>query len=91
MHFESWSRGNGLGPQRDRRVAGEALRDIAQAYWCFAFDPVAGTVSLGTYTITLAAADQAAAELRHAIYMAGHEIDRASAADRPEPTPQPSA
>lgn len=91
MHFEDWSRGNGRGPQRDRYAAGESRRDIAQSFWFFAFDPVAATVSLGPYAIALAAADQAVAELRHAIYVAGHEIDRASVASRPELNPKPSA
>lgn len=30
MHFDDWSRGKGRGPQKDRRGAGEALRDVAR-------------------------------------------------------------
>jgi hypothetical protein len=33
MHFDEWSRGEGRGPQKDRRHAGEALRDVAREYW----------------------------------------------------------
>ncbi|WP_157187307.1 hypothetical protein [Nocardia vinacea] len=76
MHFEDWSRGTGSGPQHDRSKAGEAPRDIAEAYWSFAYDPIAGTVSLGPYTINVAVADRAAAEMRRAIYRAGREIDK---------------
>jgi hypothetical protein len=77
MHFEEWSRGTGRGPQRERLKAGETRRDIAQAFWSFAYDPIAGTVSLGPYSITLAAAAQAASDFRHAIYMAGREVEKA--------------
>ncbi|WP_433754693.1 hypothetical protein [Nocardia sp. CA-135398] len=79
MHFEDWSRGTGRGPQRDRNKAGEELRDIAQAYWRFAYDPIAGTVSLGPYAINLAAAARAASELRHAIFWAGGEVEKPEA------------
>ncbi|WP_131746577.1 hypothetical protein [Frankia sp. Cppng1_Ct_nod] len=76
MHFDEWSRGEGHGPQKDRVKAGEALRDVAREYWGFAYDPSAGTVSLGPYTIHVDIADQAAAELSHAIYMAAREVDK---------------
>jgi hypothetical protein len=82
MHFEDWSRGEGrFGPQRDRRNAGEALRDVAREFWGFAYDPSAGTVSLGPYTINVDTADQAARELSWAIYQASREVDQANAAE----------
>lgn len=81
MHFEEWSRGQGRGPQRDRRDAGAALRDVAREYWGFGFDPNAGTVSLGPYTIRVDIADQAAAELSWAIYQAARAVDQAIATE----------
>jgi hypothetical protein len=82
MHFEGWSRGEGrFGPQRDRRNAGEALRDVAREFWGFGYDPNAGTVSLGPYTIDVDTADQAARELSWAIYQASREVDRANVAE----------
>jgi hypothetical protein len=82
MHFEDWSRGEGrFGPQRDRRNAGEALRDVAREFWGFGYDPNAGTVSLGPYTIGADTADQAAKELSRAIYQAAREVDQANAAE----------
>jgi hypothetical protein len=82
MHFEDWSRGKGrFGPQRDRRNAGEALRDVAREFWGFGYDPNAGTVSLGPYTINADTADQAAKELSWAIYQASREVDQANAAE----------
>jgi hypothetical protein len=47
MHFDAWSHGEGYGPQKERRQAGEALRNVAHAYWGFAYDPIADTISLG--------------------------------------------
>lgn len=80
MHFEDWSRGEGrFGPQRDRRRAGKALRDIAREFWGFGYDPNANTVFLGPYTIRVDLADQAAKELSWAIYQAAREIDRKNA------------
>jgi hypothetical protein len=80
MHFEDWSRGEGkFGPQRDRRNAGEALRDIAREYWGFGYDPNAGTVSLGPYTIDVDIVAQAAKKLSWAVYMASHTVDQANA------------
>lgn len=81
MHFEDWSRGEGkFGPQRGRRNAGDALRDIARDYWGFGYDSNAGTVSLGPYTIHVDTAAQAARELSWAVYMASHTVDQANAA-----------
>jgi hypothetical protein len=31
MHFDEWSRGTGRGPQKERRDAGDELRDVARA------------------------------------------------------------
>jgi hypothetical protein len=81
MHFDEWSRGSGRGPQKDRRNAGEALRDVAREYWGFGYDPDAGTVSLGPYIIEVDTADQAAKDLSWAIYQAAREVDRANAAE----------
>ena len=81
MHFDEWSRGKGRGPQKDRRDAGEALRDVAREYWGFGYDPNAGTVSLGPYTIQVDTADQAAKDLSWAIYQAAREVDQANAAE----------
>jgi hypothetical protein len=81
MHFDEWSRGAGRGPQRDRRNAGEALRDVAREYSGFGHDPNAGAVSLGPYTIQVDIADQAAKDLSWAIYQAAREVDQANAAE----------
>jgi len=81
MHFDEWSRGAGRGPQKDRRNAGEALRDVAREYWGFGYDPSAATVSLGPYTIRVDSAEQAAKDLSWAIYQAAREVDRAIAAE----------
>ncbi len=82
MHFDEWSRGEGkFGPQKQRRDAGAALRDVAREYWGFGYDASKGTISLGPYTISVDTADRAAAELSHAIYLAAHEVDRKNAAE----------
>jgi hypothetical protein len=81
MHFDEWSRGRGRGPQRHRRDAGAALRDVAREYSGFGYDPNAGTVSLGPYTIQVDTADQAAKSLSWAIYQAGREVDQANTAE----------
>jgi hypothetical protein len=81
MHFDEWSRGEGRGPQKDRRNAGGALRDVAREYWGFGYDPKAGVISLGPYTIQVDTADQAALELCRAIYQAAREVDQANAAE----------
>jgi hypothetical protein len=81
MHFDEWSRRKGRGPQKDRRNAGEALRDVAREYWGFGYDPDAGTVSLGPYTIQVDTADQAAGDLCRAIHQAAREVDQANAAE----------
>jgi hypothetical protein len=81
MHFDEWSRGEGRGPQKDRRNDGEALRDVAREYWGFGYDPNASTVSLGPYTIQVDTADQAAKDLSWAIYQAAREADQTNAAE----------
>jgi hypothetical protein len=81
MHFDEWSRGKGRGPQKDRRDAGEALRNVAREYWGFGYNPNDGTVSLGPYTIQVDTADQAAKELSWAIYQAARVVDQANAAE----------
>jgi hypothetical protein len=81
MHFDEWSRGKGRGPQKNRREAGGAVRDVAREDWGFGYDPNAGTVSLGSYTIQVDAADQAAKDLSWAIYRAAYEVDQANAAE----------
>lgn len=81
MHFEDWSRGTGRGPQRERREAGEALRDVARFFWGFGYDPSADSVSLGPYIIDVGTADRAAAELCRAIYMAARELDKKNTAE----------
>jgi hypothetical protein len=81
MHFDEWARGTGLGPQKERRQAGEALRDVARFFWGFAYDPSTDTVSLGPYSIDVAAADSAAKELSQAIFMAAREVDKKNTAE----------
>lgn len=81
MHFDEWSRGEGRGPQKDGRDAGQALRDVAREFWGFGYDPDAGTVSLGPYTIHVDTATQAAEALSWAVYQAAREVDQASAAE----------
>jgi hypothetical protein len=81
MHFDEWSRGEGRGPQKNRRKAGAALRDVAQEYWGFGYDPGAGAVSLGPYTIQVDTADQAAKDLSWAIYQAARAVDQANATE----------
>ncbi len=81
-HFDEWSCGEGKhGPQRERRKAGEALRDVARQYWGFAYNPNAGTVSLGPYTIHVDTADQAAVALSRAIYAAAWEVGKKNTAE----------
>jgi len=80
-HFDEWSRGEGFGAQKRRRDSGAALRDVAREYWGFGYDPGAGTITLGPYTINVDTADRAAAELSHAIYLAAHELDKRDTAD----------
>jgi hypothetical protein len=81
MHFDEWSRGTGLGPQKDRREAGDALRDVARFYWGFGYDPIADTISMGPYTIDVNTADRAAKELSWAIFMAAREVDKKNTAE----------
>jgi hypothetical protein len=82
MHFDEWSRGKGLGPQKARVKAGEALRDVARDYWRFGYDPMAATVSFGPYSLDIDVADKAAHELCQAIYMAAHEVDKRNVAEQ---------
>jgi hypothetical protein len=79
-HSEDWSRGKGLGPQKERIRAGEAPRDVARAFWGFAYDPQADTVTMGPYRIDVGAVEQAAGELALAIYQAAHEVDKRNTA-----------
>ncbi len=81
MHFDEWSRGQGRGPQKGRRDAGGALRDVAREYWGFGYDPSAGAVSLGPYIIGVDTADQAARDLSWAIYQAARAVDQANATE----------
>lgn len=82
VHFDEWSRGEGkFGPQKQRRDTGAALRDVAREYWGFEYDSSRGTISLGPYTISIDAADRAAAELSNAIYLAAHQVDIKNTAD----------
>jgi hypothetical protein len=82
MHFDQWSRGKGLGPQRGRVKAGEALRDVARDYWHFGYDPDTATVSFGPYTLAVDRAEQAAHDLCQAIYAAAREVDNRNTAER---------
>ncbi|MEU9617118.1 hypothetical protein AB0D56_37230 [Streptomyces sp. NPDC048209] len=79
-HFEDWSRGKGRGPQKERLKARDEPRDVARAYWSFAYDPQADTVTMGPYQIQVSAVDEAAGELAYAIYLAAHEVDRRNTA-----------
>lgn len=81
MHFDEWARGTGLGLQKERRKAGEALRDVARFFWGFAYDPGDDTISMGPFRIDVGTADQAAKELSRAIYMAAREVDKRDTAD----------
>jgi hypothetical protein len=82
MHFDDWSRGQGIvGPQKDRRDAGMALRDVAREYSGFGYDPTKATITLGLYTINVDTADRVAAELSEAIYLAAHEVDKKNTAE----------
>ncbi len=82
VHFDEWSRGTGkFGPQRKARDAGLALPDVAREYWGFGYDPGAGTVSLGPFRIHIDAADHAARDLCHAIYLAARAVDEKDTAE----------
>lgn len=81
MHFDEWSRGQGRGPQKDRRDAGAFLRDVAREYWGFGYDPKGGTVSLGPYSISVDVADQAARDMAWAIYQAARAVDQMNATE----------
>jgi hypothetical protein len=47
----------------------------------FRLRPERGDHHLGPYTINVDAADRAAAELSHAIYLAAHELDKRNTAE----------
>jgi hypothetical protein len=81
MHFDEWARGKGLGPQKKRRDAGDALRDVARIFWGFGYDPNADTISMGPYSIDVGTADSAAKELSWAIFMAAREVDKKNMAE----------
>lgn len=80
-HFDAWSRGEGHGPQKDRRKAGEALHDIARVFAGFGYDSRGGTVALGPYEIHVEVAVEAAYALCEAIYTAAHQIDKKTATE----------
>ena len=82
MHFDEWSRGEGFGPQRVRRKAGELARDVARHYWSFGYDPTTGVVSFGPYSVHIDSAEQAAGQLCDDIYMAAREVDNKNTAAR---------
>jgi hypothetical protein len=54
---------------------------VAREFWGFGYDPSAGTVSLGPYTISVDTAAQAAEKLSWAIYQPAREADQAKAAE----------
>ncbi|MCZ4510382.1 hypothetical protein O3Q52_19760, partial [Streptomyces sp. ActVer] len=81
IHFENWSRGLGHGPQSQRVKAGDEPRDVARAFWGFGYDVTTDTVSMGPYRINVTAAEEAAAELAHAIYMAARAVDMKNTTD----------
>ena len=75
VHFEDWSRGQGGGPQKARRKAGESERDIAMVYSGFGYNPGDGTISNGPFSIDIDTAERESADLASAIYLAGCAID----------------
>ncbi len=75
IHFDEWSRGEGRGPQKNRIRAGASPREAAREFWGSGYDPTTRTISHGPYSIDVDAADQAAAELAHAVYLAAHAVD----------------
>ncbi|MFI6050410.1 hypothetical protein ACIBCO_09995 [Streptomyces violascens] len=79
-HFEDWARGRGGGPQKDARKAADP-RDVARDFWSFGYDPVADTVTMGPFTISVSAAVPAADALCAAIYAATRAVDQRSAAE----------
>ena len=80
VHFEDWARGKGRGPQKQRVLAGTPLREAAAEFWGFEYDPMAGTITLGPYIISVAAIESAAVELAQAIYVAAQAVDSRNAA-----------
>ncbi|WP_285100698.1 hypothetical protein [Promicromonospora sp. MEB111] len=88
VHFESWSRGRGHGPQRQRVNAGDEPRDVARAFWGFGYDATTDTVSMGPYQVNVTTAGQAAAELASSIYMAARAVDAKRTADDREAASQ---
>jgi hypothetical protein len=78
MHFDEWSQGKGRGPQKTRRQARDDLREIARDFWRFGYDPTAGIVEFGPYTVEIDVAPRAAGELTRAIDLAAQEVDKAS-------------
>ena len=77
-HFDEWSRGMGRGPQEKRRRMGHVPRDVARDFWRFGYDPEAGTVSFGPYSIDVNVAERAVRELSLAVYQAAREVDKKS-------------
>ncbi|PUB20177.1 hypothetical protein C8K30_1172 [Promicromonospora sp. AC04] len=81
VHFESWSRGLGYGPQSQQVEAGDERRDVARVFWGFRYDVTTDAVSMGPYQVNVTAAGEAAAELANSIYMAARAIDTKDTAD----------
>ncbi|WP_454852189.1 hypothetical protein [Promicromonospora soli] len=81
IHFESWSRGRGHGPQNQRVNAGDEPRDAARAFWGFRYDVTTDTVSMGPYQVNVTAAGKAASELVYSIHMAARAVDARNTAD----------
>ncbi|WP_328826108.1 hypothetical protein OHT77_01725 [Streptomyces sp. NBC_00252] len=79
-HFEDWARGRGGGPQKDARKTADP-RDVARDFWSFGYDPVADTVTMGPFTISVSVAVPAANALFDAIYAATRAVDQRSAAE----------
>ncbi|MEU9405167.1 hypothetical protein AB0E08_05570 [Streptomyces sp. NPDC048281] len=79
-HFEDWARGEGGGPQKDARKTAEP-RDVARDFWSFGYDPVADTVTMGPYAISVSAAVPAANALCAAIYAATRAVDQRTTAE----------
>ncbi|WP_147252468.1 hypothetical protein [Micromonospora endolithica] len=81
MHFDEWARGKGRGPPKRRVDSGVSLRQVAGDYWGFAYDPDAGTISLGPYRIRVDVVEESVARLSDAIYLAARAIDQRKALD----------
>jgi hypothetical protein len=80
MHFEDWSRGQGCGPQKGRRDAGQALRDVVTprllGLW---LRPQRRNGLTRPLRHRRGHRAQAAQELSRAIYQAARAVDQAIA------------